>query len=179
VAAAQARAEQTGWKPKPYRRITTEEAWTTPEIAAASGAGAVGGTITPYRKVINDRLLDVGEGRLKIMDEYGISMQVLSSNGPSLQNLESNLAQKLTLEFNDRMAQVIRKHPTPFAGLAGVAPQNPGAACERDRPRAWPIEVERRVYRLPHEWRISGSSEIHANFRSAGAARRAAVSASA
>jgi 5-carboxyvanillate decarboxylase len=130
VTDAQAPAKPTPWKPKPYRRITTEEAWTTPEIAAASSAGAIGGTVTPYRKAINDRLLDIGEGRLKIMDEYGISMQVLSSNGPSLQNLKPDLAQPLTIEFNDRMAQAIRKHPTRFAGLAGVAPQNPEAAAK-------------------------------------------------
>src|SRR5579871_6447137 len=78
---AQGTSKQDNWKPKPYRRITTEEAFSTPEIAAASAAGALGGTVTQYRKTINERLLDLGEGRLKIIDEYGISMQLLSSNG--------------------------------------------------------------------------------------------------
>ncbi len=131
IAAAQAAADPPGWKPKPYRRITTEEAFTTPEIAAArSGAGSIGGTLTPYRKLINDRLLDIDAGRLKIMDQYGISMQVLSSNGSSLQDLPADLGQKLAIQFNDRMAEAIRKHPTRFAGLAGVAPQNPEAASK-------------------------------------------------
>ena len=128
--AAQTPPGNDNWKPKPYRRITTEEAWSTPEIAAARTTTGIGGTITPYRKLINDRMFDIGEGRLKIMDEYGIAMQVLSSNGSSLQDLAPDLGQKLTVEFNDRMADAIRKHPTRFAGLAGVAPQNPVAAAK-------------------------------------------------
>src|SRR5215475_7268869 len=110
VAAAAGRAsgaqakKQDNWKPKPYRRITTEEIFTTPEVVAAgTGTGSIGGTITPYRKLINDRALDLGEGRLKIMDEYGISMQLLSSNGSSLQDLPADKAQPLTRQFNDRL----------------------------------------------------------------------------
>ena len=135
VASAQAPAADSGWKPKPFRRITTEEAFTTPEIVAArnamGNASSIGGSVTPYRKKINDELLDLGEGRLKIMDEYGIAMQVLSSNGSSLQDLKpDDLAQKLTIDFNDRMAEAIRKYPKRYAGLCGVAPQNPDAAAK-------------------------------------------------
>lgn len=131
IAKAQALADPAGWKPKPYRRITTEEAFTTPEIVAArSGAGSIGGVVTPYRKLINDELLDIDAGRLKIMDHYGISMQVLSSNGSSLQDVPADLGTKLAIQFNDRMAEAIRKHPTRFAGLAGVAPQDPNAAAK-------------------------------------------------
>ena len=64
------------------------------------------------------------------MDQYGISMQVLSSNGSSLQDLPPDRAQGLTRDFNNRMADAIRKHPTRFAGLAGVAPQDPNAAAK-------------------------------------------------
>jgi len=128
-AAGQSSSKQANWKPKPFRRIATEEAFTTPEIAGRN-TGALGGTITPYRKLINDRLLDLGEGRLKIMDENGIAMQVLSSNGSSLQDLPADVAQKLTMDFNDRMAEATRKYPTRFAALAGVAPQDPNAAAK-------------------------------------------------
>jgi len=135
VASAQTQTGPPGWKPKPFRRITTEEAWTTPEIAASrAGNGAIGGGLTPYRKLINEELLDIDAGRLKIMDQYGISMQVLSSNGSSLQDVPADLGEKLSIQFNDRMAEAITKHPTRFAGLAGVAPQNPvTAAKEIDR----------------------------------------------
>src|SRR5665213_1011188 len=123
-------AKQDSWKPKPYRRIATEEAFSTPEIAAAGPGGSLGGIVTPYRKLINEHLMDLGEGRLKIMDEYGISMQVLSSNGPSLQDLPADKAQPLTRDFNDRMADAVRKHPTRYVALAGVAPQDPDAAAK-------------------------------------------------
>ena len=123
--------KQDNWKPKPYRRITTEEIFTTPEVVAAgTGTGSIGGTITPYRKLINEHLMDLGDGRLEIMDTYGISLQVLSSNGSSLQDLPADKAQPLTREFNDRMADAIRKHPTRYAALAGVAPQDPEAAAK-------------------------------------------------
>ena len=118
------------WKPKPYRRITTEEAFTTAEVTAAGPGGSLGGAMTPYRKLIAEHMMDLGEGRLKIMDEYGISMQLLSSNGSSLQDLPADKAQPLTRDFNDRMADAIRKHPTRYAALAGVAPQDPVAAAK-------------------------------------------------
>ena len=64
------------------------------------------------------------------MDEYGIAVQVLSSNGSSLQDIAANVAQPITRDFNDKMADAIRKYPTRYAALAGVAPQDPVAAAK-------------------------------------------------
>ena len=68
------------------------------------------------------------------MDEAGIDIQVLSLNDPGCQLFDTAEATALVKKTNDELAQVIRKHPDRFIGLAALAPQNPeGAAEELER----------------------------------------------
>ena len=60
---------------------------------------------------IEDRLEDIGNSRLQLMDETGMDVQVLSLTGPSLHNLGSESID-LAIQTNDHVAEIIRKHPT-------------------------------------------------------------------
>jgi len=142
-------------KNRPYRRIATEEAWATREqvdlyrkmLAAGStgdpgfdsmwGHFAGGGSDRVVR--ILERLLDVGEGRLRDMDAAGIDQQLLLLTSPGVQVFDAATAVAVAASSNDQVSEVARKNPARFAALASVAPQDPPAAAK---------ELERAVRRL-------------------------------
>ena len=125
--------------PPPAReRIAVEEGFMIPEVAAAARALAEkAGTampITPQRRALFQDLMDLGERRLQAMDEDGITKQVLVIGSPGVQAFDPMQGNELSLLVNDRLAAACQAHPTRFAGLAAVAPQNPtGAARELER----------------------------------------------
>jgi predicted TIM-barrel fold metal-dependent hydrolase len=83
---------------------------------------------------VTDRLKDLGEVRLKAMDEAGIDIQVLSHSAPSMQKIPRDAAVPLARRVNDRLAQAIKQHPTRFAGFAALPTADPqGAADELAR----------------------------------------------
>lgn len=85
---------------------------------------------TPLR----DRFVDLPDGRLREMDQTGLDMHVLSLGSPGVQLFRADVATEMARTTNDFMAEVIRGHPTRFAGLAAFAPQDPaGAAKEMER----------------------------------------------
>ncbi|MDG2089268.1 MAG: amidohydrolase family protein [Arenicellaceae bacterium] len=132
-----------------FKRIATEEAFVTQEIAdewdkiIATGAPGdpgfrmMGQTIlkpSPGTKIIHKRLTDLGAGRIKDMEADGIDMQVISITSPGVQVLEGSLAHELAVHANDQLAAAVKKHPHRFAGLAAIAPQRAElAAIELDR----------------------------------------------
>ena len=88
---------------------------------------------------ILEKLLDVGEGRLKEMDDNDIAMEVLSLVSPGVQVLDTPAAIKSMKKQNDKLSEIVRKYPQRFAGLATLAPQSPGEAAD---------ELERAVKEL-------------------------------
>ena len=80
-------------------------------------------------EVIN-RLLDLGEGRLKEMDAAGIDMQVLSLSDPGCELFKATEATAITRKINNELSRVTKRHPDRFIGLATLAPQNPSAAAD-------------------------------------------------
>jgi predicted TIM-barrel fold metal-dependent hydrolase len=85
------------------------------------------------------KLEDVGELRLKAMDEAGIDLQVLSHGAPATQRLDAATAIALTRKVNDRLAQTVRAHPERFAAFAALPTADPVAAAD---------ELERAVTKL-------------------------------
>jgi 5-carboxyvanillate decarboxylase len=138
-----------------FRRIAVEEAFVTPEIMkqwhvvlagknVEPGFAKMGETIlaqTPGNKVLDDRLLDIGAGRLAHMDQIGVDMQVLSLTSPGVQVFDTDLATRLTAESNDALAAAVRAHPMRFAGLAAIAPQDPVAAAREIERAATKLEL--------------------------------------
>lgn len=135
------------------RRIAVEEAFVTPEIMAQwyvvlasrdvePGFAKMGESIlarTPANKPMDDRLLDVGPGRIAHMDSIGIDMHVLSLTSPGVQVFDAPLATRLAAASNDALAAAVQAYPTRFAGLAAVAPQDPADAA---------LEIERAAGKL-------------------------------
>jgi predicted TIM-barrel fold metal-dependent hydrolase len=87
----------------------------------------------------NKRLFDLGELRLKEMDEAGIDTQVLSHGAPSTQKLSADIAAGLTAQVNDRLAKVCAAKPERFAAFAALPTADPKAAAD---------ELERAVGKL-------------------------------
>lgn len=80
--------------------------------------------------VLHGRLLDVGAGRIAQMDADGIDVAVLSITSPGIQVVhDSARAVELAAVANDELSAAVRNHPSRFAGLAAVAPQDPEAAA--------------------------------------------------
>jgi len=141
--------------PKPYLRIATEEAWATKELY--DGYRAVlkerpnedPGFNSLWSFYLNNpsprptsviaRLTDLGEGRLRDMDESGIDLQLLLLTSPGVQVFDGPTGVALARSSNDQLAEAVRRHPTRFAGLAAIAPQDPAEAAK---------ELERGVRRL-------------------------------
>jgi 5-carboxyvanillate decarboxylase len=126
------------------RRIATEEAWSFPEhvdrlsaLAQSSwdnldviniGPGGIG-----VKTDLGRRLVDIDE-RLRTMDQLGVDMHVLSLTSPGVQAFNADIGAAIATEANDRLAEIVARYPTRFAGLASFAPQDPKrAAIEMDR----------------------------------------------
>ena len=79
---------------------------------------------------IRERLLDLGEGRLRAMDEGGIDVQVLSHGAPATQQLEGETAVAMAREVNDRLAGIVSANPDRFQGFAALPTAEPAAAAD-------------------------------------------------
>ncbi|TNC14829.1 amidohydrolase [Methylobacterium terricola] len=105
------------------------EAWadpaSVPDPACAFDVGEIG-----------RRLEDLGEERLRLMDEAGVDVQVLSLTTPGLHTLAPDRAVDLARRVNDRIAEATGRHPGRFQGLAALPTPAPDAA---------PRELERAV----------------------------------
>jgi predicted TIM-barrel fold metal-dependent hydrolase len=85
------------------------------------------------------RLDDLGDLRLKEMDEAGIDVQVISHGAPSTQRLGPETAVRLARDANDRLSVAIAAHPDRFAAFAALPTPDPKAAAD---------ELERTVTQL-------------------------------
>ena len=86
-----------------------------------------------------NKLLDIGEGRIREMDKAGIDMQVLSLVSPGVQVFDAVAGTAMAKKVNDKLSEVVRKYPERFGGLASLAPQDPNEAAK---------ELERAVNEL-------------------------------
>ncbi len=78
--------------------------------------------------VNGDRLADLGEGRLALMDEQGVDLQVLSLTTPGLHNLERGPAVETARRVNDLIAETCARRPDRFQGFAALRTPDPDAA---------------------------------------------------
>ena len=85
------------------------------------------------------RLADLEEGRLALMDEQGVDVQVLSLTTPGLHNLAPDTAVDMARRVNDLIARTCARRPDRFQGFAALPTPDPDAA---------PRELERAVCEL-------------------------------
>jgi uncharacterized protein len=79
-------------------------------------------------EALSAELADVDEQRLRVMDDAGIDMQVLSVVAPGSQQVLTEAAAELSRALNDRCAEAIAAHPDRFNAFATLPTQDPGAA---------------------------------------------------
>jgi len=91
------------------------------------------------RNALMERLHDLGELRLKEMDEAGIDVQVLSHGAPSLQRIDAESAVDLAIGTNDRLAEACKANPDRLFAFAALPTADPKAAAD---------ELERTVDKL-------------------------------
>ena len=84
-------------------------------------------------------LEDVGEGRIKSMDEVGVDVQVLSHGAPSTQRMDAESGVRVAKAANDRLYDIVRNHPDRFAAFANLPTADPKASAD---------ELERSVEKL-------------------------------
>src|SRR6202171_6833261 len=94
------------------RIIALEEHFWTPELIALRG------TVDQVTPKSVERLGDLGELRLREMDEAGIDIQVLSEAEPGVQNLTAERAVPLARASNDLLFEAVTRSPGRFAGVA-------------------------------------------------------------
>jgi 5-carboxyvanillate decarboxylase len=150
------------------RRIAVEEAFVTADITsewakvltgndAEPGFRMMGQTMlghSPGARAVHEQLLDVGAGRIAVMDATGITMQILSITAPGVQVFDAATATALARNSNDVLVDAIGTYPMRLAGLAAIAPQDPAAAA---------AELGR-VARLPGIKGLIVNSHTHGNY---------------
>ena len=121
--------------------IAIEEHFLTVDIRAAWASSAIGqeGTAGFDRGEIEERLDDLGKGRIALMDEGGVDVQVLSVTTPALHNLEPEESVILSQRTNDLVAATIANYPARFQGFVTLPMASPADAA---------LELERGVQRL-------------------------------
>jgi gamma-resorcylate decarboxylase len=79
---------------------------------------------------VRARVLDLHDRRLRLMDEYGIEMMLLSLNAPAVQAIaDVKRADEVARKANDYLAEQVAKRPARFQGLAALPMQDPDLAA--------------------------------------------------
>ena len=78
----------------------------------------------------SDELDDLGEGRLRTMDEAGVDVQVLSGVSHVVQQLAPDRSLEVSRMLNDRLADAVRRHPGRFRAFATLPMSAPDEAAD-------------------------------------------------
>jgi len=137
-----------------YKRIATEEAFAPaemldiyrrilagpdPDPGFVSLLGFYLSSQSARARHIVEYLQDLGEKRLRHMDEAGIDRQIIALTAPGVQIMDHDTAVSFAKVANDQLSDAVRRHPDRFSGMVAVAPQNPREAAK---------EIERGVQKL-------------------------------
>ena len=124
------------------RTVALEEHFSVPALAGridkavVSKRGFRPRNLTPGAPNPMALLPEIGEKRLKSMDDAGITLQVLSNAGPGADLVPGANGIAMARETNDHLAAAIARHPGRFAGFANLPLQSPEAT---------PAELKRAV----------------------------------
>jgi predicted TIM-barrel fold metal-dependent hydrolase len=111
--------EEHFWIPEIIGRISSDRirAWGWPA------------EIPPHMRH-GERLADLGGERIAAMDEAGIGVQILSAAGPGADLLEGADAVRYARDYNDRLAEHVRRRPDRLGGFAHLPVGVPEAAAD-------------------------------------------------
>jgi 2,3-dihydroxybenzoate decarboxylase len=105
--------------------VALEEHYWDPDLVALF-AGREGKRLSEQER----RLLDLGELRLREMDQAGVDIQVLSHGAPATQKLDPEASVRMAVQTNDRLAAFVATKPDRFAALAALPTPDPQAAAD-------------------------------------------------
>jgi 2,3-dihydroxybenzoate decarboxylase len=130
-------------------KVALEEHFATQETLMDS-AGYLPSHTWPELK---SRLLDIQDRRLRLMDQHGIEVMILSLNAPAVQAIpDPPHANEVARRANDFLAKEIAKRPQRFQAFAALAMQDPELASR---------ELERCVKELNFKGAlVNGFSQI-------------------
>jgi predicted TIM-barrel fold metal-dependent hydrolase len=117
------------------RVVAIEEHFTVPDLVRRIDPNAISRRgFRPRRLPANgpnplQLLPEIGEQRLRSMDEAGITVQVLSNTGPGPDLVPGPDGVAMTREMNEHLASAVARHPDRFAGFAVLPMQSPDAAA--------------------------------------------------
>jgi 2,3-dihydroxybenzoate decarboxylase len=115
--------------------IALEEHYLDPEVARQFKEGGPEARDAQLR----ERLYDVGELRIREMDEAGIDIQVLSHSAPATQRFDADSAPAIARQANDRLRERVQASHGRLQAFAALPTANPRAAAD---------ELERAVTKL-------------------------------
>lgn len=111
----------------PLKRIALEEHWSGPAYDAAVTPPFDINTV----RVPLSRVKDIEQIRLPLMNECGITMQVLNAFYPAYDGKRDAAALTATVrKVNDSLAETVRKHPDRLAAFAALPLWDPKAAAD-------------------------------------------------
>ena len=114
------------------RVVTLEEHFTVPELCdrVAGSATEAAGWDAPFVDQLQAMMMiaDRGEARIAEMDHAGITTQILSLVSPGASVLDGKAAIDFAREANDRLADMVARHPARFGGFAWLPMTDPDAA---------------------------------------------------
>jgi len=80
------------------------------------------------------QLLDVADARLRLMDECGIEIAIISLNAPAVQaRYDVQLAVDIARRANDQLSELVAAHPDRFRAFAALPLQDPDVSIEELR----------------------------------------------
>ena len=115
--------------------IALEEHYLDPEVARHFKEGGPEARDAQLR----ERLHDLGELRIREMDDAGIDLQVLSHSAPATQRFDADSAPAIARQANDRLHERVRASHGRLEAFAALPTANPRAAAD---------ELERAVTKL-------------------------------
>ena len=74
--------------------------------------------------------MEVGDKRIATMDRFGITVQVLSWDGPGADLIHGEAGVIWAKQVNDRLACIVATHPDRYAGLAHLPLNSPEASAD-------------------------------------------------
>jgi predicted TIM-barrel fold metal-dependent hydrolase len=116
---------------KDMKLIGIEEHFLTAEVGdawRANGLDLSNPMVAHDLGPMSQRLLDLADQRVALMDETGLDMQVLSLTTPGLHELGADSVD-LARRVNDAVAEAVSRHPQRFQAFATLPVASPEAAA--------------------------------------------------
>ena len=117
------------------RVVALEEHFSVPAAVKRIDPAAIKARGFQPRRAPSDRpspmelLPELGERRMKSMDDNGITVQVLSHNGPGPDLVAGAEGVAMAREINDYLAETVARRPDRFAGFATLPMLSPDACA--------------------------------------------------